>query len=81
MAARAAGMDPALLIDACRSCGLPFQSPYPAAMLAEAALSDKKRRGDKITLVLPEKIGQCVLKTIDVAELPVYFAKGTGETA
>ena len=80
MAARAAGMDPAPLIDACRVCGLPFQSPYPAATLAEAALSDKKRRGDAITLVLPETIGQCVLKTVDVAELPAWFARGTGET-
>ena len=80
MAARAAGMDPAPIIDACRACGLPFQSPYPAATLAEAALSDKKRRGDQITLVLPERIGRCVLKTIDVAELPQWFAKGTGET-
>ena len=81
MAARAAGMDPAPLIDACRACALPFQSPYPAAELAEAALSDKKRRGGQITLVLPEKIGQCRLKTVNISELPHYFAKGTGEEA
>ncbi len=80
MAARAAGIDPTPVIDACRACGLPFQSPYPAEMLAEAALSDKKRRGEKITLVLPERIGTCVLKTIAVAELPAWFARGTGET-
>lgn len=79
MAARAAGMNPSPIIAACRACGLPTESPYPAAQLAEAALSDKKRRGGKITLVLPEKIGECFLKTIDIAELPVYFAKGTGE--
>ena len=50
-------------------------------MLADAALSDKKRRGDEITLVLPEKIGKCFLKTIDVAELFAWFVQGTGETA
>ena len=81
MAARAAGMDPAPIESACRACGLPVQSPYPAKMLADAALSDKKRRGDQITLVLPEKIGKCFLKTIGVAELPHYFALGTGEIA
>ena len=47
--------------------------------MAEAALSDKKRRGGKITMVLPEIMGRCVLKTIPVEELPIYFAKGMGE--
>ena len=55
--------------------------PYSARELAKAALNDKKRRGDKITLVLPEAIGKCVLKTVDVAELPAWFAKGTGEAS
>lgn len=79
MAARAAGMDPAAIEDACLACGLPIRVPYSAAELAAAALHDKKRRGGTITLVLPEAIGQCALKTIDLAELPAYFAKGTGE--
>ncbi|MDO5327058.1 MAG: 3-dehydroquinate synthase [Clostridia bacterium] len=79
MAAKAAGMDASAIEAACRSCGLPTASPYPASQLAEAALRDKKRRGGKITLVLPEAIGKCFLKTVDVAELPEYFAKGTGE--
>jgi 3-dehydroquinate synthase len=79
MAAKAAGMDASAIEAACRSCGLPTASPYPASQLAEAALRDKKRRGGKITLVLPERIGKCFLKTVDVAELPEYFAKGTGE--
>ena len=49
------------------------------ARLAEAALSDKKRRGNSITLVLPERIGQCRLETVAVSELPAWFARGTGE--
>ena len=79
MAARAAGMDPAPVINACAACGLPTDCPYPAAMLSEIARSDKKRQGDRITLVLPERIGKCFLKTVDVEELPAYFAKGAGE--
>ena len=80
MAARAAGMDPSPIEAACRACGLPSSCPYPAEQLARAALSDKKRRGDQITLVLPQAIGRCALQTIPLADLPAYFAKGTGET-
>ena len=79
MAAKAAGMDAGDIENACRACGLPAKSPFPARQLSEAALRDKKRRGSKITLVLPERIGKCGLKTVDVAELPAYFAKGMGE--
>lgn len=79
MAARAAGMDPAPILDACHACALPTACPYPAAQLAEAALSDKKRRNGSIALVLPEKIGHCRLETVSVDDLPQYFLKGTGE--
>ena len=79
LAARAAGMDPSPLIAACKACGLPTECPYSAADLCRAALSDKKRRGDKITLVLPERIGRCRLETVGVADLPALFAKATGE--
>ena len=30
---------------------------------------DKKRNGDTIKLVIPEKIGNCILKSIQVSEL------------
>ena len=79
MAARAAGMETDAIENACLACGLPIQVPYSASELTAAALHDKKRRGGKITLVLPETVGKCYLKTIDIPELPAYFAKGTGE--
>ena len=79
LAARAAGMDPTPLIAACEKCGLPTECPYDAAALSRAALSDKKRRGGKITLALPEAVGRCRLETVDVSDLPGIFAKGTGE--
>ncbi len=81
MAARAAGMDPAPIEDACLNCGLPIRVPYTAEELAAAAMHDKKRLGGKITLVLPEAIGKCVLKTVDAAELPAWFMKGAGEAS
>ena len=80
MAAKAAGIDPSPIEDACLACGLPIRVPYSAEELTKAALHDKKRRGGKITLVLPETIGKCFLKTIPVEELPASFAKATGET-
>ena len=64
------------IITANRSCGLPVRSPYPADVLTQAALSDKKRKGDSITLVLPESIGRCKLEKIDVALLKDAFKRG-----
>ena len=55
---------------------LPCGADFPADQLLEAALSDKKRAGDQITLVIPEKIGQCVLKSISVDELPEVIRAG-----
>ncbi|MBR5109026.1 MAG: 3-dehydroquinate synthase [Clostridia bacterium] len=79
MAARAAGIDPAPIADACLACGLPIRVSYTAGELAEAALRDKKRRGGKITLVLPETVGKCYLKTVPIEDLPAIFVQATGE--
>ncbi len=59
-----------------RNCGLPVTAPYSAKTLAEAALSDKKRRGDHVTLVLPERIGACRLERVEVSHLEEYFQRG-----
>ena len=76
MAAGAAGCPEALIrrLAACFSAnGLSTHCPYPAEALAKAALSDKKRAGGSITLVLPEAIGKCRLQKVPVAELPAWF--------
>lgn len=59
-----------------RSCGLPVSCSYTAEELTEAALSDKKRKGDSITLVLPEAIGKCRLEKIPVSALADAFRRG-----
>ena len=64
------------ILEANKSCGLPLTSPYPPEKLAAVALTDKKRKGDSITLVLPEKIGQCKLQKIPVVELEEAFRRG-----
>lgn len=52
---------------------------YPAEALAKAALADKKRSGDSITIVVPRAIGDCELKRIPVTELLPIIAAGRGE--
>ncbi len=57
-------------------CGLPTKCQYSAEELYNVALSDKKRSGDFITLVLPKRSGECILNTITVAKLLEYIKKG-----
>jgi len=55
---------------------LPTTTEYTAEQLAEAALSDKKRRGDSISLVIPRKIGECYMKKVPVTELEAILRAG-----
>ena len=56
-----------------RANGLSTHCPYPADALTSAALSDKKRSGDRITLVLPETVGKCRLEKVPVSDLRGWF--------
>ena len=56
--------------------GLPTDTDYTAEALAQAALSDKKRAGDTITVVVPRRIGECELKKLPVRELLGLIAAG-----
>ena len=47
---------------------------YSYKELASGAMSDKKRKGDKITLVIPEKLGKCVLYTISADKLEEFIS-------
>ena len=78
MAASAAGCDAAMvreLADCVRASGLSAHCDFGAAALARAALSDKKRRGGAITLVLPKAIGRCRLESVPVDALEGWFAR------
>ena len=48
---------------------LPTGTSFSAEVLSDAALSDKKRAGGEITLVVPRRVGRCELKTVPVADL------------
>lgn len=59
---------------------LPTCCDFSPRQLAQAALSDKKRSGDTITLILPEEIGRCVPYKIPVSHLEDFFWAGMEET-
>lgn len=58
------------------NCGLPVTTDFSATILSNAALSDKKRSGNSITLVIPTAIGHCELHTIPTSELEGFIALG-----
>lgn len=58
------------------SYSLPTKSPYGADELARVALSDKKRSGDKINLIVPFGIGDSRIYPVDVDYLSDFFAYG-----
>lgn len=57
---------------------LPTESPFGASELAQAAVADKKRDGGMITLVLPRRVGECVLYDADMDELPRLMRLAAG---
>ncbi len=56
--------------------GLPWQTQFSADELYQAALSDKKRSGDVVNLVIPRAIGDCVLLPMGLEELPEFIQAG-----
>lgn len=56
--------------------GLPTGTDFSAKALFHAASADKKRSGNDITIVVPQKIGLCALKKVPVAQLLPIIAAG-----
>lgn len=59
-----------------QNCGLPSLPQHSASVLARAALTDKKRSGSTVDLILPERIGQCRISKTPVDQLEGLFEKG-----
>ncbi len=74
--ARAASQDGDAIVSLLRQFGLPTETEFSAPVLANAALSDKKRQGGNITLVLPHAIGDCRLQAFPVEELATFIKAG-----
>ena len=59
-----------------RQYHLPTSCSFTADALARVALSDKKRKGDSITLVLPDRIGNSRLHTVFADSLSAFLQGG-----
>ena len=55
---------------------LPTSSCFSAKALCESALSDKKRSGDTVNLIVPRKIGECEIVPTKVTLLEAFIEKG-----
>ena len=73
--ARAFCRDGARIVALLERFGLPTRTELPPHALANAALHDKKRRGDTVTLVMPERIGHCVLREVAAGKLEEIFQR------
>ncbi|MBE6768974.1 MAG: 3-dehydroquinate synthase [Ruminococcaceae bacterium] len=67
----------ARLICTLEAHGLPTGNPYTAEELRAVAMRDKKRRGDRLTLIVPLTVGECVLHDIPTAELAAWITEGS----
>ena len=55
--------------------GFDISCKYTAEEVFESLLSDKKRRGGTISVVLPRAIGECTLVALELDELKGLLAK------
>ena len=56
--------------------GLPTETDYSAQVLFDATLSDKKRNGSTVNLIIPEEIGQCMIRPTQINELKAFIEAG-----
>ena len=56
--------------------GLPIFTHHSAEALANAALSDKKRAGDTVKLILPQSVGNCTIVPTPVSKLESIMQAG-----
>ena len=64
------------IVSALEKNGLPAALPYETRALTEAAMSDKKREGSRLPLVVIEDIGRCRTETVPAAELETWLREG-----
>ena len=56
--------------------GLPTRTEFTSSELFTAALSDKKRSGDTVNLIIPRQIGRCDIVRTPICELPSLIEAG-----
>lgn len=56
--------------------GLPTATEFSAEVLVQAALSDKKRAGGKVNLIIPNAIGDCAIVPTPIEKLKTLIEEG-----
>ena len=64
------------VISILRRFGLPVETDCTAEILFDAALSDKKRTGNSVNLIVPKTIGDCLILPTAIAELMSFIREG-----
>ena len=68
--------DAARIVSILKAFGLPVQTQYTAEALLPYLLSDKKRSGGTVNLILPEAIGRCIVSPTPVSQLQSILQAG-----
>lgn len=55
---------------------LPIHTTLTSEQLYKAALSDKKRSGGAVNLILPQEIGDCIIRSTPVEQLQSFIEEG-----
>ena len=64
------------ILDILGKFGLPLSCDYSAQSLYRAALSDKKRSGGMVNLIIPERIGYCRIEPTPVEHIQSFIEAG-----
>lgn len=64
------------IIYALENNALPVKTSFSADELYDVTLNDKKRTGGEISLVVPEKMGKCVLRKVPVEQVYDFIKSG-----
>ena len=64
------------IVNVVAAFGLPVKTDYSAEALFTSALSDKKRSADHVDLIVPEKIGSCLIVPTPIGELKSFIEAG-----
>ena len=68
--------DTARITSLLASFGLPVTTNFSAEALCNAALSDKKRHGEAVDLIIPQSIGNCAIVSTPVENLKSFIEEG-----
>ena len=64
------------IVDVIGQFDLPTETEYSAENLYKSALSDKKRAGGTVNLIIPVAIGRCIIYPIEVTKLQSFIQEG-----